>query len=53
MTDTTDAELQRLRAIVARVTRAVDAGPVGSCCAHLIHAALNPPTGTAVTKEPT
>ncbi|MFF8250147.1 hypothetical protein [Streptomyces griseus] len=44
MTDTT-AELQHLRAIVARVTRAVDAGPVGSCCAHIIRAALTPPTG--------
>lgn len=30
-------------ATVARVRQAVDAGPVGSCCAHLIHAALNPP----------
>ncbi|WP_399554109.1 hypothetical protein OG582_40640 (plasmid) [Streptomyces anulatus] len=45
MTDTADAELQHLRTIVARVARAVDAGPVGSCCAHLIRAALNPPTG--------
>ncbi|MEV5854690.1 hypothetical protein [Streptomyces anulatus] len=52
MTDT-NTELQHLRTIVARVTRAVDAGPVGSCCAHLIHAALNPPTDPAVTKEPT
>ncbi|MGW1154514.1 hypothetical protein ACWD45_24920 [Streptomyces rubiginosohelvolus] len=30
-------------ATVTRVRQAVDAGPVGSCCAHLIHAALNPP----------
>ncbi|WP_097982841.1 hypothetical protein [Streptomyces sp. f150] len=30
-------------ATVARVRQAVDAGPVGSCCAHLIHAALNSP----------
>ncbi len=30
-------------ATVARVRQAVDAGPVGSCCAHLIRAALNPP----------
>ncbi|WP_103512942.1 hypothetical protein [Streptomyces sp. SM13] len=34
----------RAEATVARVRQAVDAGPVGSCCAHLIHAALNPPT---------
>ncbi|CAM5263403.1 hypothetical protein [Streptomyces badius] len=33
----------RAEATVARVRQAVDAGPVGSCCAHLIHAALNPP----------
>ncbi|MFD3999899.1 hypothetical protein [Streptomyces rubiginosohelvolus] len=33
----------RAEAAVARVRQAVDAGPVGSCCAHLIHAALNPP----------
>ncbi|MFF2864546.1 hypothetical protein ACFVSX_32280 [Streptomyces rubiginosohelvolus] len=31
-------------AAVARVRQTVDAGPVGACCAHLIHAALNPPT---------
>ncbi|WP_399553859.1 hypothetical protein OG473_39355 (plasmid) [Streptomyces anulatus] len=37
--------IRELEAVVARVTRAVDAGPVGSCCAHLIRAALNPPTG--------
>lgn len=36
--------IRELEAAVARVRRAVDAGPVGSCCAHLIHAALNPPT---------
>lgn len=34
-----------LEALVARVRQTVDAGPVGSCCAHLIRAALNPPTG--------
>ncbi|WP_405479930.1 hypothetical protein [Streptomyces anulatus] len=44
MTDTT-AELQHLRAIVARVTRAVDAGPVGACCERIIRAALGPPPG--------
>ncbi|MEU3432323.1 hypothetical protein [Streptomyces sp. NPDC006863] len=33
----------RAEANVARVRQAVDAGPVGSCCAHLIRAALNPP----------
>lgn len=44
MTDPiTDSELQHLRTVVARVRQAVDAGPVGSCCAHLIRAALNPP----------
>ncbi|MFJ1782432.1 hypothetical protein ACIOKA_37635 [Streptomyces anulatus] len=43
MTDTRDAELQHLRIVVTRVRQAVDAGPVGSCCAHLIRAALNPP----------
>ncbi|MGQ4733425.1 helix-turn-helix domain-containing protein [Streptomyces sp. Ju416(a)] len=32
----------RAAATVARVRQAVDAGPVGSCCAHLIRAALNP-----------
>lgn len=37
--------VQQAEAVVARVTRAVDAGPVGSCCTHLIRAALNPPTG--------
>ncbi|MGC5534274.1 hypothetical protein [Streptomyces sp. SR-10] len=42
-----------LEATVARVRRAVDAGPVGSCCAHLIHAALNPPAGSTAPKEPT
>ncbi|WP_327335084.1 hypothetical protein [Streptomyces anulatus] len=40
-----DAELHHLRAVVARVRQAVDAGPVGSCCAHLIRAALNPLAG--------
>lgn len=35
----------RAEVIVARVRQAVDAGPVGSCCAHLIRAALNPPAG--------
>lgn len=33
----------RAEATVARVRQAVDAGPVGACCAHLIRAALNPP----------
>lgn len=33
----------RAEAAVARVRQAVNAGPVGSCCAHLIRAALNPP----------
>lgn len=33
----------RAEATVARVRQTVDAGPVGSCCAHLIRAALNPP----------
>ncbi|MEU2403370.1 hypothetical protein ABZ609_03455 [Streptomyces rubiginosohelvolus] len=33
----------RAEATVTRVRQAVDAGPVGSCCAHLIRAALNPP----------
>ncbi|WP_097930921.1 MULTISPECIES: hypothetical protein [unclassified Streptomyces] len=42
-----------LEGLVARVRQTVDAGPVGSCCAHLIRAALNPPTSTAATKEPT
>ncbi|WP_406144971.1 hypothetical protein [Streptomyces anulatus] len=42
-----------LEALVARVRQTVDAGPVGSCCAHLIRAALNPPASTAATKEPT
>ncbi|MBQ1118549.1 hypothetical protein [Streptomyces sp. C3-3] len=42
-----------LEALVARVRQTVDAGPVGSCCAHLIHAALQPPASPAVTKEPT
>ncbi|GGS41368.1 hypothetical protein F2B00_22195 [Streptomyces parvus] len=42
----------RAEATVARVRQAVDAGPVGPCCAHLIHAALNPPTGlTAEERE--
>lgn len=45
--------VQQAEAAIARVRRAVDVGPVGSCCAHLISAALQPPTGTAVTKEPT
>lgn len=30
-------------AVVARVRRAVDTGPVGACCAHIIRAALTPP----------
>ncbi|MGW9245788.1 hypothetical protein [Streptomyces badius] len=34
---------RKAEATVARVRQAVDAGPVGSCCAHLIRAALNPP----------
>jgi len=41
----------RAEATVARVRQAVDAGPVGSCCAHLIHAALNPPTGLTVEER--
>ncbi|MFI1525462.1 hypothetical protein [Streptomyces griseus] len=40
-----EARVRGLEGIVARVTRAVDAGPVGSCCAHIIRAALTPPTG--------
>ncbi|MFE5958933.1 hypothetical protein [Streptomyces rubiginosohelvolus] len=40
---TADRRADALEATVARVRQAVDAGPVGSCCAHLIHAALNPP----------
>ncbi|MFI7890930.1 hypothetical protein ACIFUY_06655 [Streptomyces sp. CACIS-1.16CA] len=36
-------EVAQAEATVARVRQAVDAGPVGSCCAHLIRAALNPP----------
>ncbi|MFE3491162.1 hypothetical protein [Streptomyces griseus] len=39
-----EARVRGLEGIVARVTRAVDAGPVGSCCTHIIRAALNPPT---------
>ncbi|WP_031029998.1 MULTISPECIES: hypothetical protein [unclassified Streptomyces] len=35
--------VQQAEATLARVRQAVDAGPVGSCCAHLIRAALNPP----------
>ncbi|MGO1025643.1 hypothetical protein ACTOXX_34270 [Streptomyces rubiginosohelvolus] len=38
-----EAENARYEATLARVRQAVDAGPVGSCCAHLIRAALNPP----------
>lgn len=37
------AQRDAAEATVTRVRQAVDAGPVGSCCAHLIHAALNPP----------
>ncbi|MFD5940233.1 hypothetical protein [Streptomyces griseus] len=40
-----EARVRELEGIVARVTRAVDAGPVGSCCAHIIRAALTPPAG--------
>ncbi|MFJ3601866.1 hypothetical protein ACIPVA_03625 [Streptomyces anulatus] len=36
--------VQQAEAAIARVRQAVDAGPVGSCCAHLIRGALNPPT---------
>lgn len=43
--------VQQAEAVVARVTRAVDAGPVGSCCAHLIRAALNPPAGLTVEER--
>ncbi|MFJ4926872.1 hypothetical protein [Streptomyces sp. NPDC088736] len=35
-TEATDPE-----ATIARVQRLLDHGPVGTCCAHLIHAALN------------
>ncbi|WP_228994370.1 helix-turn-helix transcriptional regulator [Streptomyces sp. DH8] len=35
---------RQAEATVARVRRAVDAGPVGICCAHIIRAALTPPT---------
>ncbi|MFH9236079.1 hypothetical protein [Streptomyces globisporus] len=35
--------IRELEATVARVRQAVDAGPVGSCCAHLIRGALKPP----------
>ncbi|MFI5649956.1 hypothetical protein ACIA71_01885 [Streptomyces anulatus] len=37
-----EQRITELEGAVARVRQAVDAGPVGSCCAHLIHAALNP-----------
>lgn len=40
---TANRRADTLEVVVARVRRAVDAGPVGSCCAHLIRAALNPP----------
>lgn len=42
--DRAEARVRELEATVARARRAVDAGPVGSCCAHLIHAALGTPT---------
>ncbi|MEI5032454.1 hypothetical protein RB201_04440 [Streptomyces sp. S1A(2023)] len=34
-----------LETVVARARQAVDTGPVGSCCAHIIRAALTPPAG--------
>ncbi|MFE7339496.1 hypothetical protein [Streptomyces griseus] len=40
---TAEARVRDLEATVARIRQAVDADPVGACCAHLIHAALNPP----------
>ncbi|MFJ7525175.1 hypothetical protein ACIQ1S_09630 [Streptomyces griseus] len=43
--DYAEARVRGLEGIVARVTRAVDTGPVGSCCTHIIRAALTPPTG--------
>ncbi|MFD3638250.1 hypothetical protein [Streptomyces griseus] len=43
--DHAKTRVRGLEGIVARVTRAVDAGPVGSCCTHIIRAALTPPTG--------
>ncbi|MGW4670110.1 hypothetical protein [Streptomyces sp. NPDC004324] len=32
----------RAEATVARVQRLLDHGPIGTCCAHLLHAALHP-----------
>ncbi|XCM28904.1 hypothetical protein ABXI76_05465 [Streptomyces parvus] len=40
---TADRRADALEATVARVRQTVDAGPVGSCCAHFIRAALNVP----------
>lgn len=36
---------RELEAVVARVTQAVDGGPVGARCERIIRAALTPPTG--------
>ncbi|MFI6140360.1 hypothetical protein ACIBCC_19495 [Streptomyces griseus] len=43
--DRAEARVRGLEGIVARVRRAVDTGPVGACCAHIIRAALTPPAG--------
>ncbi|WP_098007780.1 hypothetical protein [Streptomyces sp. sk226] len=54
-TENTAREIDRAlaaEATVARVRQTVDTGPVGSCCAHLIRGALNPPVGlTAEERE--
>ncbi|MFJ6238973.1 hypothetical protein ACIQH0_33380 [Streptomyces griseus] len=43
--DRAEARVRGLESIIARVRRAVDTGPVGACCAHIIRAALTPPAG--------